>query len=156
MGIRKFSDLEDMRDVQKILRLRPDLSNVRKHLDKISLEGLEQDMLDDIAWRAEHLGVKTDYWELVAPDIQRQLSSGSAMHQNYLEPEQALLQVEKQVITNVPFYRAAQIVRYSFRCFHRSDGKSQIPTSRRPIMHLTKTGRIPPYHGCKAWCRLPG
>lgn len=149
MGFRKRSDLEDMRDVQKILSLRKELAPVTEELDKIALDGLGPTTLDDLKWRAGHHRVDPNFWYLAAPDFQRQLSSGPSIHVDFWKSEMSNLNVEEQTISNLPFFATAQIVRYTFRFFHRSDGERP-DLAEIAWTFLLNMNRISSHHGTRS------
>lgn len=122
LALRKRSDLEDMRDVQSILRQAKELDLVAKELDESVLEGVSEKITEDLKWRAQHVGLDLNFWGLVATDFQRQLSSGLTLHVDPLRSKLAILKVDPQAISDVPFFEPVQLIRYAFRCFHRSDG----------------------------------
>lgn len=112
-----------MRDIRTYVKYHKELTGVKNELDSAALKGLSKGLTDDLVWRAGFLHRDLDYWELVTPDFQRQLSSGQGVHVDPLVSQLAVLNVEEQGISKLNFYKRAQIVRYPFRCFHRSDGK---------------------------------
>lgn len=122
--MRKRSDLADMQDVKKFLTQHKELLPVTEELNRTAMDGIEAELADDLTWRAGHFGVAATFWELVASDAQRQLSSGSSIDEYYVSEKLNLRQLDKQTLSNVTFYNTAQIVRFPFRCFHRSDGLS--------------------------------
>jgi hypothetical protein len=111
-----------MRDIQRIYRRNKVFDAVNKELDAAALENVGKKMAEDIQWRARHVRASTGYWDLVAVDFQRQLTNGPSLHVNWLESKLATLDVQRQSISSLPFYSNVQIVRYTFRCFHRADG----------------------------------
>jgi hypothetical protein len=105
-----------------------EMEEVMRELDEKALDGLSEGMKHDITWRAKHLGAQTRYWELVTPDFPRQLTSGRS---NLVDPtasKYAIIDVDKQALSDFPFYEDAQLIRYSFRAFHRMDGKLTLPS----------------------------
>jgi len=111
-----------MRDVQRILREHGELKDVVEELNSAVLDGVGQDMYEDLEWRASHTGVDMTYWALVSSDFQRQLSDGYTVHVDPLASKLSYARVERQAVSKIPEYDGVQIVRYPFRCFHRSDG----------------------------------
>jgi hypothetical protein len=124
MTLQHRGHMENMRDVRNILnRYAKDMPEVTQQLDKAALKGLSEGMTEDLRWRADHVGRNLRYWELVTPDFQRQLTSGQSHHVDPMASKFAILDVDKQALSEFPFYRNSQIVRYGLRCFHRTDGK---------------------------------
>src|SRR5262249_19357885 len=126
ISLRKRSDLEDMRDVQKILRLHKEFEAVTRKLDKTALNNIEPEMLEDISWRAAHHRTDLQYWDLVSGDFLHQLSSGPSLYNNPLNSKlatlKATLRMERQAVSNLEIFASVQFVRYCFRFFHRNDG----------------------------------
>jgi hypothetical protein len=135
--LRQRHDLENMRDVRDILRMEEkEMQDIMKELDATALDGLNEGMKNDIVWRAEHLGAQPHYWELVTPDFPRQLTSGRS---NLVDPtasKYAIVDVDKQALSRFPFYKDAQLIRYSFRAFHRKDGELISPRTCTDITQL--------------------
>ena len=79
----------------------------------------------DVDWRAGHLGIKANYWNMAASDMPWQLSEGIAMG-GFGGPTEGLKPVgrdiEKQTLSSHPFFDKVQLVRSPFRTFHRGDG----------------------------------
>jgi hypothetical protein len=122
-SLRKRSDLEDMRDVQRILQSYKEVAGVTERLNQTAEEGIGKEMLDDIRWRAGHHRLDLTFWELVKSDFQRQLSEGPSIHIDYSKDKVlSIADVDNQMISSLPIFDGVQIVRYTFRCFHRSDG----------------------------------
>jgi hypothetical protein len=123
MSIRKREELENMRDVLRIMTYyKKEMAEVNRELDERVLEGLSETMLLDLSWRAGHVAANLNYWELVTPDFPRQLTSGRAERVDPLVAKFPILDIDKQALTDYPFYESAQLVRYGFRTFHRLDG----------------------------------
>lgn len=124
VSLRKRKDLVAMKDAQTILRQYDELKHITNKLNDKALLGLSEEMENDIRWRSGHMGVPANYWNLVTPDFQRQLSGGVSLHVDSTAAQLSVLKVDQQAISEVPLYAQSQIVRYGFRCFHRSDGTS--------------------------------
>jgi hypothetical protein len=123
MSLRKREELENMRDILSIMTSNEkEMAEVNQELDEGVLDGLSQPMLDDLSWRANHTAASLKYWELVMPDFPRQLTSGRASEVDPLVSKFPILDIDKQAITDYPFYKPAQLVRFGFRAFHRPDG----------------------------------
>jgi hypothetical protein len=112
-----------MRDVQRILRTNKEVLAVTRELNAAAVEGIGEDMRDDLIWRAGHHRLDVSFWDLVTSDFQRQLSTGPSLQIDYSKSKLSILDVEKQTISSLPFFSSAQLVRYTFRSFHRSDGQ---------------------------------
>ena len=128
-----------MREVYLFLKdkknLPGDLQGFQESLEKHIWDNEKNASLQhDMTWRADHLGVKLDYWNLVSSDMPWQLTEGIAM--TNLVPLEGLKPVgrhiDQQAVSSHPFYKDAQLVRSPFRCFHRSDGM----VSPRPTLLL--------------------
>jgi hypothetical protein len=123
MSLRKREELENMRDVLRIMTYyKEEMAEVNQELDEGVLEGLSETMLLDVSWRAGHVAASLKYWQLVTPDFPRQLTSGRASQVDPLVSKFPILDIDKQALTDYPFYESAQLVRYGFRAFHRPDG----------------------------------
>lgn len=125
---------QKMRDVYHFLH---DESELTEQLHSECWAGFEPSsqtdglgILDDLRWRATHLGLaedwKTlpDFWTACNSDVPRQLTEGAA-RSGYgpldgLNP--TLWQSDKQALHKHRFFSSAQVVRDPFRCFHRGDG----------------------------------
>lgn len=123
MSLRERSELADQRDVKKLLTEYEEFSGVTQELDEIAMEGIGEELMADLNWRAGHYGIKINYWELVASDDNSQLSAGSSVNPFYLQDMRSMLQLDRQSVSNIPFFESAHIIRFPFRCFHRSDGE---------------------------------
>ena len=125
-GVRRRKDLEDMRDIQLILKNFEEFACVNETLDSECLENIKPDLIQDLEWRAGHLRSSLTYWDMVYGDLQHQLSSGPSLHDNSLKIISASFNVSVQTISGTQLYKDAQIVRYPFRTFHRTDGTSDL------------------------------
>ncbi|KAL8812163.1 MAG: hypothetical protein Q9200_001243 [Gallowayella weberi] len=122
LNIRSHQDFQEMRDVYLILSKMTELD---EELDQASFKNDENSSLQsDIEWRAKHLAMPANYWNLVSSDMPWQLSEGLAM--GIRGPTEGLQpitrQIGEQTLCTHPFYRNSHMVRNIFRCFHRSDG----------------------------------
>jgi hypothetical protein len=116
-----------MRDVYSTLST-PSKANKALHdrLNKLSRKTMSQQLIDDLEWRAEHLGKTLGYWELVSSDIPYHLTQITTLETaaGPMDGPQPLnAQHVTQTLWNHPFYEPAQLVRNKLRAFHRSDGK---------------------------------
>lgn len=129
-----------MREVYLFLK---NLDGLQKYTDEIMWDGEEKSssLHSDIEWRADHLGVEANYWNMVASDMPWQLTEGMAMgSQVPVEGLQPIgRHIDKQSLSAHPFFKDSQIVRNPFRCFHRSDGMSSVPS--KDILLIN--GRLP-------------
>lgn len=141
-----------MRDVYLILK---DLDGFKESVDEIIWDGEEKNssLHSDMDWRAGHLGVEANYWNLAASDMPWQLTEGIAMgSQVPVEGLQPIgRHVEKQSLSAHPFFKDSQIVRNPFRCFHRSDGRCMIPLSGIVLIY-----RVPLNLIANGWRKLLG
>lgn len=153
ISMRKRSDLTDMQDVKKILTGYKEFSSVTEKLNEIALEGIEGELADDLVWRVKHYRIEPSYWEFVSSDAQRQLSSGSSVNDFYVQERLNLRQLDKQTISNASFYSNAHIVRFPFRCFHRSDGGLLLCFEKVATNDLTLS-RLPAQHGWRTRSRF--
>jgi hypothetical protein len=132
LNFRSQQNIQDMRDVFMILSK---LEALNPQLDQISLSGdKNENLVDDIKWRANHVGVPMGYWNLVESDMPWQLSEGvdqgDRVEKDKLTPVGR--DIDKQLLSTHPFFQKSQIVRSIFRCFHRADGSDPSPTHRKP------------------------
>lgn len=122
LNFRHRENFQEMRDVYLLLnenkKLHDDLNESTWKADQ------NASLHSDIDWRADHLAMEPNFWNLVAADMPWQLSEGLAM--GTLGPRDGLRpivrHVDKQILSSHPFYREAQLVRNPFRTFHRGDG----------------------------------
>jgi hypothetical protein len=122
-NLRNRQDVQDMRDVQTILRQYQEFDEITQHLNKSALDGFTDDFKQDLEWRSDLLGLELDFWQLASVDFPRQLEVGRLWHFDPLAVRQSNPRVDKQAFAAFPYYKNVQIVRQSFRCFHRADGK---------------------------------
>jgi hypothetical protein len=126
LNFRSRSSFQDLRDAYLLLQKQNSLT---AQLDKENLESIrDEELVKDIDWRANHLRTTYGYWDLASADMACQLSEGLAA--GLIGPHSGLRpisrHVDKQVLSRHPFYREAQMVRSSFRCFHRGDGMRSV------------------------------
>ncbi|KAH0565257.1 hypothetical protein GP486_001354 [Trichoglossum hirsutum] len=121
LNFRSRQDVQNMRDAFIILS---ELRALNPQLDHIALSGNNNETLvDDIKWRAGHLGTSMGYWNLVESDMPWQLSEGVDQWQSVKDKLAPVgRDVEKQQLSTHPSFRNSQLVRSIFRCFHRADG----------------------------------
>ncbi|KAL8962656.1 MAG: hypothetical protein Q9193_000974 [Seirophora villosa] len=122
LNMRSHRNFQEMRDVYMILS---NLRELDKELDQCTFVNDENPSLQsDIEWRAGHLGVTANYWNLVASDMPWQLDEGLAM--GIMGPMEGLQpigrRIDRQALSIHPFFRDSHLVRNVFRCFHRADG----------------------------------
>ncbi|KAI4248411.1 MAG: hypothetical protein L6R40_000970 [Gallowayella cf. fulva] len=122
LNIRSHNNFQEMRDVYLILSK---LTELEEALDQSSFKNDENSSLQsDIEWRANHLAMPANYWNLVSSDMPWQLTEGLCM--GIRGPTEGLQPISRkitqQTLCNHPFYRDCHLVRNIFRCFHRSDG----------------------------------
>ncbi|KAL8853448.1 MAG: hypothetical protein Q9221_001765 [Calogaya cf. arnoldii] len=122
LNIRSHKDFQEMRDVYLILSK---LTELEEELDQCSFKNDENSSLQsDIRWRANHLAMPANYWNLVSSDMPWQLTEGLVMGMR--GPTEGLQPISRkigeQTLCNHPFYKDCHMVRNIFRCFHRSDG----------------------------------
>ncbi|KAI4186950.1 MAG: hypothetical protein L6R41_003145 [Letrouitia leprolyta] len=122
LNMRSHKNFQEMRDVYLILSK---LTELHEELDQSSFKNDENSSLQsDIEWRAGHLAMTANYWNLVASDMPWQLDEGLAM--GIMGPLVGLQpitrHVDPQMLSTHPFFRDSHLVKNVFRCFHRSDG----------------------------------
>ena len=122
LNFRSESNFQEMRDVYVLLRRLDGLQDI---LDESTWSGDKNASLhSDIDWRADHLGMEVNYWNMADSDMPWQLSEGLCMAAmgpcSGLKP--VVRHIDRQAISQHPFYKKSQLVRNPFRCFHRSDG----------------------------------
>lgn len=122
LNMRSHKNFQEMRDVYMILS---NLKELDEELDQCSFKNDQNSSLQsDIKWRAGHLGVTANYWNLVASDMPWSLDEGLAM--GIMGPLEGLQpigrQIDRQALSIHPFFKDSHLVRNVFRCFHRSDG----------------------------------
>lgn len=122
LNFRSRANFQDSRDVYLLLRKQ---KGPTAELDATLLKDLtNSQLMEDVEWRSDHVHSSASYWGLVSSDMAWQLSEGlgrglSGPHAG-LKPVSR--HVDQQILSRHPFYGESQIVRSSFRCFHRSDG----------------------------------
>ncbi|KAF2834473.1 hypothetical protein M501DRAFT_944113 [Patellaria atrata CBS 101060] len=92
-------------------------------LDMLAKGHLSDSLRVDVEWRAKHLDVEFNYWEMVRSDLPWHLREGIALThhpKDFLKPSPG--KVREQAISGFPFFKDAHLVRSPFRCFHRPDG----------------------------------
>ncbi|KAL8887912.1 MAG: hypothetical protein Q9192_006256 [Flavoplaca navasiana] len=122
LNIRSHKNFQEMRDVYLILSR---LTELEEELDESSFKSDESSSLQsDISWRASHLAMPANFWNLVNSDMPWQLTEGLAMGiRGVTEGLQPISrQIGQQTLCTHPFYKDCHMVRNVFRCFHRSDG----------------------------------
>jgi hypothetical protein len=116
----------NVRDVFKILSSRVAANDpLKSQLNASSRTSMDPVMVDDLEWRAKHLGVKTDFWSDVRADIPYQLTEVNAIEypSGPLDgPCPLSSDIVQQTLWESSVYKNAQLVRNPFKCFHRSDG----------------------------------
>ncbi|KAI4125314.1 MAG: hypothetical protein LQ338_004328 [Usnochroma carphineum] len=122
LNMRSHKNFQEMRDVYTILS---NFKALDDELDGSSFKNdLNSSLQSDIQWRAGHLGVTANYWNLVASDMPWQLDEGLAM--GIMGPIEGLQpigrKINRQALSLHPFFRDSHLVRNLFRCFHRADG----------------------------------
>ncbi|KAI4203436.1 MAG: hypothetical protein LQ346_001785 [Caloplaca aetnensis] len=122
LNMRSHQNFQEMRDVYMILS---NLKELDEELDQCTFKNDENSSLQsDIDWRAGHLGVTANYWNLVASDMPWSLDEGLAM--GIMRPMEGLKPigrlVDRQALSIHPFFKDSHLVKNVFRCFHRSDG----------------------------------
>ena len=122
LNFRSEDNFQEMRDVYVLLR---NVEGLQESLgDSIWNGDRNSSLQSDIQWRADHLGTEVNYWNMVDSDMPWQLSEGLCMGamgpMSGLKP--VVRHVDKQAISQHPFYKSSQLVRNPFRCFHRNDG----------------------------------
>ena len=115
--------LQNLNELRFIARLSND-HELTQELDQITFEDDNNEKLrPDIEWRAQHVGTDVSYWGSVESDIPWQLAEGGALHKGPTQGARITKrEASRQSITNHAFFKNAQLVRDTFRAFHRSDG----------------------------------
>jgi hypothetical protein len=123
LNFRSRANFQDSRDAYLLLR---DLDGpTTAELDATVLKDLEDsELIEDVKWRSRHVHSPISYWGLAASDMAWQLSEG--LGRGLSGPHAGLKPVgrhiDQQILSRHPFYEQTQVVRSSFRCFHRNDG----------------------------------
>ena len=97
-----------------------------RDLGQLTFKGDNNAMLrSDIEWRADQVGKSISYWESVGSDLPWQLLESSALYMNgpFNGKRTTKHDIDHQTLARHPFYKNTQLVRDSFRTFHRSDGR---------------------------------
>ena len=122
LNFRSEGNFQEMRDVYILLKELDDLQDSLN--ESIWKDERNASLHHDVEWRADHLGTEVNYWNMVDSDMPWQLSEGLCM--GSMGPTVGLRPVvrhiDRQAISQHPFYKKSQLVRNPFRCFHRSDG----------------------------------
>lgn len=126
LNIRGRHYLQEQLDVFNLLR---DINFIGKELNEESFKDNRTDnLLSDIQWRAQHLGLSDAFWQIVYSDMPWQLSEG--IRSNLLDSDidvdinPVTTTVNAQILSRHPKYRDAVLVRDVLRCLHRNDGMS--------------------------------
>jgi hypothetical protein len=127
LDITHKDEYRDIRDVYKMLSSKVTVNDsLKEQLNTSSRTSMDPVMVDDLEWRAKHLGLKTDFWSDVRADIPYQLTEVNAIEypSGPLDgPCPLSSPILQQTLWENAFYKNAQLVRNPFRCFHRSDGQ---------------------------------
>ena len=121
LNVRSLQELTDLRVVASLSKD----TELTRELDRLTFQGdNDASLRSDIEWRASHVGTDIGYWESVGSDMPWQLSEGSALNMNgpFKGSRSAKREIDRQMLAQHPFFKTAQLVRDSFRTFHRSDG----------------------------------
>jgi hypothetical protein len=93
-----------------------------------------ENLKENLMWRADHVGQSVDFWELAKADLPWQIAEGG--HINMNGPSEGIrttmLEMPTQSLTRHVFFKDAHVARNPFRCFHRDDGMS-VSFSRRAV-----------------------
>lgn len=120
LTFRERQYLQDQVDVFNILR---DLPTLRQKLDSANWAKDRNDsLLIDIQWRAKHYGTTSGFWDLARSDLPGQLTEGAGGAP--IEPNmQPTPEIDEQILSRHKVYSDAVLVRDSFQCIHRGDGR---------------------------------
>ena len=112
--------LQDQIDVFNILR---DIPTLRQKLDSTNwAKDRNDNLLMDIEWRVKRDGTTSGFWDLARSDLPGQLTEGAGGTSS--EPNmQPTAEIDEQMLSRHKIYSDAVLVRDSFRCFLRRDGK---------------------------------
>jgi len=126
LNLRSGAKFRNARDACVLLR---NMKSVTERLNETAVEEINDEMIiNDIDWRADHVGAPNGFWELAQADMAWQLSEGVGVGMG--GPHSGLKpigrHVDQQILSRHPFYRRSQIVISTFRCFHRRDGTSLV------------------------------
>ncbi|KAL8720978.1 MAG: hypothetical protein Q9225_002260 [Loekoesia sp. 1 TL-2023] len=122
LNMRSNKNFQEMRDIYLILS---NLTELDEELNQSSFKNDENSSLQsDIQWRAGHIALAANYWNLVASDMPWQLDEGLAMGvRGPLVGLQPITRhIDPQMLSTHPFFKDSHLARNVFRCFHRSDG----------------------------------
>ena len=120
LNFRERQYLQDQVDVFNILR---DVPTLRQKLDSASwAKDRNDNLLIDIQWRAKQGGTASGFWDLARSDLPGQLTEGAG--DPPLDPNmQPTPEIDEQMLSRHKMYADAVLVRDSFQCFPRRDGK---------------------------------
>ena len=132
LHLRNRTDLQERRETFELLK---PIDEIRNELDCSTFANSQsKTFVKDVEWRAGHLRQSSGYWDMVASDLPAQLSEAMALFGDgpigvgAVRPRKRDL--DPCMIAKHPQYRDALLVRSTFRCFHRSDGKAMITQAK--------------------------
>ncbi|KAK2801874.1 hypothetical protein FQN51_005023 [Onygenales sp. PD_10] len=136
LSFRHREEVEDLRDTYCLL-------SKLEHLDDIldaecHCGDRNPELRKDLEWRAQHLNVDLNFWELVASDMPWQIADGLPIRQNgplgRIKP--LMSSMDFRVLSSHPAFQDAQLVRNEFRFFHRSDGVLLTMSAAKGVNYL--------------------
>jgi hypothetical protein len=88
------------------------------------LQGLTRRQINDVSWRADHVGKPIDFWDIVRADFPNPLPErflGQSSNTNVKGPLPT--ENDKQAISEHGHFLNSMLMSCQLRAFHRSDGR---------------------------------
>ncbi|SPO06039.1 uncharacterized protein DNG_08728 [Cephalotrichum gorgonifer] len=126
LSFRQRESYMQMRDVFSILGTdTPTNASLRARLDKRKSEGMGEALATDLAWRCEHLGMESGFWDLVYDLVPYHLTQISTQEttagpKDIVDPNGA--GHIYQTLWSHPSFQNGQLVRTMVWNYHREDG----------------------------------
>lgn len=117
-------ELQEQRSTYSLLKSN---DNIKAALDAmVFANNQNKSLMNDLKWRAMHLGQTLGFWEIVANDIPLQLTSSIGMAGSSVSETLTVgdwkCEGDPSVLPKFRQFEKSHLVQYPFRCFHRSDG----------------------------------
>ncbi|KEZ45401.1 hypothetical protein SAPIO_CDS1691 [Scedosporium apiospermum] len=127
LSFRAREDYQQLRDIYGILSDDTASSNepLRQLLNDAAQKAMGVPLAEDLRWRSEHLGMRSEFWDLVFSRVPYHLTQMSTQETTGGPPD--IVNPNNaghiyQTLWGHPSYRNAQLVRTMVRNYHRPDG----------------------------------
>ncbi len=99
-----------------------------------ALQGMSTLTRSDITWRANHVNMQVDYWDMIKANLPYPLAAQIIGNQGPLSQKDLLTRQEPQALSILPHFTNAILAVSRLRFFHRTDGKATPPVITRPAL----------------------